>query len=423
MAPIPRDPSPDSTLALLSEGYTFISERCRRHRSDRFETRLMLQRAVCMTGEEAARVLYEPDRFTRRGALPLTALLLLQDLGSVALLDRDAHRWRKRMFLSLMTPEGIGRLADLTADHWRAALGTWGSMDAVVLDDAAQEVLCRAVCQWAGVPLPESEAGRRAREFGAMFDGAGGVGPRLWRGMLLRSRAERWIRVLVEQVRAGKLAVPEGSAAHVVAWHRDPDGELLKPGHAAVELINVLRPTVAVARFVTFAALALHEQPEWRHRFEAGDDGDLEPFVQEVRRFYPFFPFVGGRVLKEFDWRGHRFARGTWALLDLYGTDHDERIWGDPEVFRPERFRGWDGSAFSFIPQGGGDHHTGHRCAGERLTIELMKRAVRLLAAEMRYDVPEQDLRIDLARMPAVPNSRLVIRNVRPARSPGEGGG
>jgi fatty-acid peroxygenase len=32
--------------------------------------------------------------------------------------------------------------------------------------------------------------------------------------------------------------------------------------------------------------------------------------VQEVRRFYPFFPFVSGRVLTEFAWRGHRFARG-----------------------------------------------------------------------------------------------------------------
>jgi fatty-acid peroxygenase len=56
-------------------------------------------------------------------------------------------------------------------------------------------------------------------------------------------------------------------------------------------------------------------------------------------------------VREEFDWRGRRFAEGTWALLDLYGTNHDARIWGDPETFRPERFRQWDGSAFDFIPQ------------------------------------------------------------------------
>jgi fatty-acid peroxygenase len=32
----------------------------------------------------------------------------------------------------------------------------------------------------------------------------------------------------------------------------------------------------------------------------------------------------------------------------------------------------------------------------------------------MRYEVPEQDLSIDLSRMPAVPRSRFVISGVRP---------
>ncbi len=377
----------------------------------------MLRKAVCMTGEEAARVFYHPDRFTRRGALPPTTLRLLLDKGSVSLLDGEAHRQRKQMFLSLMTPESISRLADLMADHWRAAVGTWATKDTVVLDEGVQEILCRAVCQWAGVPLPAAEAKRRTREFGAMFEGAGAVGPRMWRGMLLRSRTERWMRGIIEATRAGELTVPEGTATHVVAWHRDLDGNLLDPGTAAVEMINVLRPTVAVARFVTFAALALHDYPAWRERFQAGEDVDLEPFVQEVRRFYPFFPFAGGRALSAFDWQGYHFAKGTWVMLDLYGTNHDARIWVEPNAFRPERFRGGEGNAFNLIPQGGGEHHSGHRCAGEWITIALMNRAVQLLTTTMRYDVPEQDLRIDLSRMPAIPKSRFVISNVRPTHS------
>ncbi len=414
MAPIPRDKTLDSTLALLSDGYTFISKRCQRYHADLFETRLMFRKAICILGAEAAEMFYAADRFTRRQALPITTLTLLQDQGSVQLLDGEAHRWRKRMFLSLMAPAGIERLADLTAERWRAAVGTWAGRPAVVLDDAVQEILCRAVCHWAGVPLPESAAKRRTREFAAMFEGAGALGPRNWRGQLLRARTERWIRGVIERVRAGELEVAEGSAAHVVAWHREPDGRLLDPVVAAVELINVLRPTVAVARFVTFAALALHEHPECRQRLQAGDDEYLELFVQEVRRFYPFFPLVGGRVQHAFDWRGHHFAEGAWVLLDLYGTNHDARIWEEPGVFRPERFRRWDGSAFSLVPQGGGDHETGHRCAGEGLTIALMKRAVRLLTTAMQYDVPAQDLRIDLSRMPARPKSGFVISNVRP---------
>ncbi len=246
-----------------------------------------------------------------------------------------------------------------------------------------------------------------------MIDGAGSVGPRNWRGLILRHRTERWIRGIVEKVRAEELEVAEGSAAYVIAWHRDLDGELLDTRVAAVELINVLRPVVAVARYVTFAALALHEHAGCRQELLDGGDDYPELFVQEVRRFYPFFPFVAGRVRDEFDWRGRHFAKGTWVLLDLYGTNRDARIWGDPEVFRPERFRRWEGGAFDFIPQGAGGHYDGHRCAGEWITIELMKRSVRLLSESMSYEVPEQNLRIDLSRMPAIPESRFLIADVR----------
>jgi fatty-acid peroxygenase len=51
MSQIPHDKSLDSTLALLSDGYTFISKRCQRHQSDIFEPRLMFQKAICILGE------------------------------------------------------------------------------------------------------------------------------------------------------------------------------------------------------------------------------------------------------------------------------------------------------------------------------------------------------------------------------------
>ncbi|CAB3389417.1 protein of unknown function [Kyrpidia spormannii] len=34
----------------------------------------------------------------------------------------------------------------------------------------------------------------------------------------------------------------------------------------AVELINVLRPIVTIATFITFSALALHEHPECKEK-------------------------------------------------------------------------------------------------------------------------------------------------------------
>ena len=177
-------------------------------------------------------------------------------------------------------------------------------------------MLCRAVCSWAGVPLPEEDVQQRTRELGAMIDGAGSVGPRQWRGQLLRTRTERWLRALVTAVRQGRIPAPEGSATAVIASHRGPDGELLNVAVAAVELLNVLRPTVAVARFVTFAVLALHKHPETRRAVAEGGDTERHAFVQEVRRLTPLFPFVGGRVAVPFTWRNHHFAEQDWVLLD-----------------------------------------------------------------------------------------------------------
>jgi fatty-acid peroxygenase len=83
--------------------------------------------------------------------------------------------------------------------------------------------------------------------------------------------------------------------------------------------------------------LALQEHPAERQILLDGDERDLEAFAQQVRHFYPFFPFIGGRVLQPFGWNGHRFERGEWVLLDIYGTNHDQRLWEDAESFRPER--------------------------------------------------------------------------------------
>jgi fatty-acid peroxygenase len=276
--------------------------------------------------------------------------------------------------------------------------------------------MCRAVCQWAGIPVSAEEARQRTAEFSAMIDGAGSAGPRNWRALLVRRRTERWARALVDAVRGGQFQLPFDSPLNVIARHRDADGELINRKHAAVELINLLRPTVAVARFIAFAVLALHEHPHARARIAAGDDAFLTMFTQEVRRYYPFFPAVGGRASHDFEWHGLRFEKGTWVLLDLYGTDHHPDIWGDPEVFRPERFERWESSGFDLIPQGGGDHYAGHRCAGEFATIDLVKSAARLFATEIAYDVPVQDLSISLRRMPTLPASGMLIDKVRPLK-------
>jgi fatty-acid peroxygenase len=410
---IPREPGFDHTLALRADPYRFIAKRCRIHGSDVFEARILLQKTLCMTGPEAARLFYDEERFMRAGAAPGRLVKTLFGKSGVQTLDEASHRHRKRMFLDILALEPVSQLAETTADVWAACARQWRHGDQVVLYEAMQGVLMRAVCAWAGIPLDESEVQLRTRQVAALFSYAGSVG--LMHGYARNARrgSEVWLADLVERIRSSEWKLAESSAAHVIAWHRDPRGALLDPRTAAVELLNVLRPTVAVAVWIAFVAHALHEHPECRAEIERDKDGYVDRFVQEVRRFYPFFPAVVARTRREFEWKGYTFPRGRRALLDLWGTDHDARIWQRPNEFDPERFVRRPPNAFAFIPQGGGDPASGHRCPGEEVAVEIMKLAARFLVHRLQYEAPPQDLELDMTNLPALPRSGFVMRNVR----------
>lgn len=70
---------------------------------------------------------------------------------------------------------------------------------------------------------------------------------------------------------------------------------------------------------------------------------------------------------------------------------------------------------YEFIPQGGGDYVANHRCAGEWITIALMKATLRFLTQAITYDVPPQNLKVSLSRLPTIPKSRFILNNVKSA--------
>ncbi|MFI0479504.1 cytochrome P450 [Actinomadura sp. 9N215] len=412
----------DSTLPLAARPYGLLSDRARRLDRDVYDTRLLLQKTTCMTGADAARVFYDPGLFVRADAAPRRLILTLFGEGGVQSLDGERHRARKEMFMSLMTPDARDRLGDIASRIWRERIRDWEGRRQVVLYDEVSELLCQAVCAWTGVPVSDRRLPAITGLLTALIEAPAAVGARYLRGRAARRIADRWAAALIRRARENphtRLTEEPGTrtVVDVVASCRDADGRLLPPDVAGVELLNVLRPTVAVARFVVFAALALHGNPQWRHRLATEDDPEpLEAFVQEVRRFYPFFPMVAARAARDFEWRGHHFPKGRRVLLDLHGTDHDPRLWERPEQFRPERFLGREPDAYSMIPQGGGDHYHGHRCAGEWITKDLMKVSVTALTRWMSYSVPAQDLRVHPWRAPALPESHFIVTQVAATR-------
>lgn len=189
MSSIPSAKGIDSTLALLRNPYGFIPDTCRDLEGDLFETRILFQKTICMTGAAAAEVFYSEDGLVRAGSMPKRIQRTLLGEKGIQGLDGEAHRHRKRMFMSLMASERIEALENTTRDLLDRYARDWQAAEKVVLYDEVREILTRAACAWSGVPLPEAEVKTRTAQMTALFQDAGAVGWKHWGARLARHRA------------------------------------------------------------------------------------------------------------------------------------------------------------------------------------------------------------------------------------------
>lgn len=386
----------DQTLPFAAKGYAWLPDLRRRSHGRPVPMRFGGQRAVAVSGPDAARFFYGEDNLERHDALPAPVVDTLFGRG-VHTLDDQAHKARKALFVALlMHQDGIDTLAALTGKIFDEAADGWRGGKPVSLFDGTAKVLADAVSRWTGVPENAFDLDALTADLLAMVDGFATLGPRHVRARVARVRLERRFAEIIEAARRQE---PTDTAVSRTAHHRE-DGHLLDAGTAAVELINIIRPTTAVTWFVAFAGHALDRWPGTRARLRAGDDEYTLAFVHELRRFYPFAPFLGARARHDLTFQHTSIPAGALVLLDIYGQHHDQRVWPDPYEFRPERFLGRRVGAFELIPQGGGDPRTGHRCPGEKITVAVLGTLVQRLA-RLDYYLPPQNTAIDLSRVPA----------------------
>jgi fatty-acid peroxygenase len=421
---------PEASIALLRHGYRW-SERIRAAAGDDVDpdavpVRMLGRPAVRLRGPDGVRAFTDTDLVRRHGAVPGAVADVLFGKGAVHGLDDADHLRRKALFVRATPPAAVQALVDEVELRWLAATRSWTPGREVVIEDEAVRVIGRAVLHWAGIELPASEADRVARRFATIVDGFGVVGAANLEARWSRRRSDAWALRVIHAARRGDPVPRRGSVLELAAWWRDADGHLLPARTAAVELQNVLRPTVAVARFVAFGARQLVLSRDWRSRLRAERDerglcsrpGPLAvAFAQEVRRSAPFVPALAAVARREFTVHDQVVPEGTRVLLDVVGTLRDRRHWPHPRRFDPDRFLGGqEVVADAFVPQGGGEVATGHRCPGEDVALGVLAVSCCVLAGQDWY-VPAQDLDIPQRRLPTRPVSgvRLVARGARVA--------
>lgn len=409
-----RAPILDQTALLLVKGYAWLPDLRRKAPGPLARTRLFGRHAVGMCGPEAVRFLYDEGKVRRRGTAPEPIVSTLFGHGSVHGLDGERHRARKELFsATARPPEAVAALTDAVVSAWDEAAATWADRSPVVLFGEAANAIASGVARWAGIPLSTADADRLASDLVALVDGFATLGPRHWRARIARVEWEGRLSRLVQEVRSGSADVPQGSVVDAVARHRE-DGEPLHPRVAAVEILNIIRPTTAACWLVAFAAHAFTRWPDQKARVREGEE-EARSFAQEVRRFYPFAPFVGGMVRADTEWKGEPVPGGALVLVDIYGQHHTPDLWKAPYVFDPTRFTGPPVEDGVFIPQGGGDVAEGHRCPGEDVVLSVLTALSRRLA-ELDYSTPPQDWTIPLGRVPTRPRDGAVIDVAGPRR-------
>src|SRR5437588_7497805 len=140
------------------------------------------------------------------------------------------------------------------------------------------------------------------------------------------------------------------------------------------------------------------------HDPQAGDLSQLaylDWVAQESMRLYPSAWTQGRRAVGAFDLDGYHFPAGTLIMFSQWVLHRLPDIWGDPQVFRPERWDPVNGQKvpqWAYFPFGGGSRI----CIG----MPLAQLPVRLVLATIRQRfVPRL-----LAGHPVIPLPLITLR-------------
>ena len=366
----------DLAAELLRHGYHAIPD-ARRRAGDPpvCPVKLLGDDAVVVSGPASVRRFYDPRLIRRSGAVPAPLAALLFGRGAVHGLDGEEHQHRKGQFLGLLDDVAASTLEDLVRHHLGTSLRERRG-ETVSVFGLLSEVYARAVLAWAGISVRDPD--KIGRRLARIVDGFGISGPSYATAWAARLWANRWARGLIREARSA--TTPPTTPVETIATWRDPNGDLLPVPVAAVELLNVLRPAVAVAYLGTFAVQTLDDEPQLRPALSE-DSARRHAFTQEVRRVFPFVPALAGIARQHGDWDGQIVQQGKRVVLDVPGTNLDPASWSAPYTFSTERFLGRDVDEFELVPQGGGDPAEGHRCPGEPSTIAMIAATVEVFAA------------------------------------------
>lgn len=399
----------------LKPSYTLLQEARDEANAPVVKVKALTKEVIAIYGKKAAEIFYNPKNFKREGAMPEVVLNTLFGQGGVQTLDGEEHRHRKNTFMDLMTPERIDAYHDILDKKMTAAFeAEQGTFD---LFSLSRRVLFAAVTEWAGInldDLSEEEIDDLSKYQISMISTSFTSPGEHIKGISDRKKSEKWAQRLIKEARENPVPGKEDVALYAFAEATDLEGELLPVEVAAVELLNIIRPTLALTVWAALMGHALFSQDDIYNELKGDFDRLQDSFIQELRRYYPFFPMLPAISLQEVEVDGYIIPEDSWVALDIYGTNHDPRHIENPEIFKVDRYvdNAKDISyeeEYEMIAQGGGDFRSMHRCAGEWITLHTLRVLSDHLVNKFDFTIPDQDFEIALDQFPTYPKDGVLL--------------
>lgn len=379
------------------------------------KAKFLTEEIITVYGKDAAEKFYDPENFKREGAMPTPVLKTLFGEDGVQTLDGEEHHHRKNYFMDLMTPERMEDYREILEDKLKEKLeAQHGKFE---LFELSNIVLFEAIAEWSGInlgQLSEEEIKDLAKNQISMISGAITSPTDHLKGISDRNDSEEWAQELIKEARENPVPEKANHALYTFAQATDLKGELLPLEVAAVELLNIIRPTVALTVWMALMGDALFNKEGIYDELKADFENLQDPFIQEMRRYYPFFPMLPAIAIDDVEIDGYHIPKDSWTILDLYGTNHDERFVDQPEEFNIRRYLGRAKDLsyeeeYEMIAQGGGKFREMHRCAGEWITLHSLRVFSDYLVNQYEFTEVEQDWTIPMNQFPTYPKDRALL--------------
>ncbi len=356
---------------------------------------------------------------------------------SVLLLDQDAHMSQRKLMLPAFHGEKMASLSGLMEEVTDREVAALPRDEPVELHPVTQRLTLEIILRAAfGLdPGPRLEALRE--RLGAMLEfgdrpsslivapkdslaerlmmrfGPGAI------FMKLQAEADKLIFEQIHERRADPGDREDILAMLLEARHED--GSPMSDQELRDELMTLLvagHETTASTLAWAFSQLPHHPAVLDRLTEEVrnGDGGEyLDATINETLRHRPVLPNNQPRLVKQpIEVGGWEYPPGVCLVPNSYLLHHDEDVYPDPYVFRPERFLDEGPGTYTFIPFGGGRR----RCLGASFAMVEMRLVLRAVLSQRELGATssgaELPRRRNITVRPAA-GARAVLGERRPA--------